>query len=67
MNKRIAKKKLKKAIKDMRNARKTGVAVMITTHAFVNEHGKECSPFDPGARFITYKKPQIKYFSDKVC
>ena len=61
MNKRIAKKKYKKALQTMETARKDGISVSIINQVFVDENGKECSPEDKGARMIILKRPRIKY------
>lgn len=61
MNKRIKKKKYKKALELIKTGRKTGVGVTITNQVFVDKNGKPCNPEDEGSRFITFKRPQIKY------
>lgn len=63
MNKRIAKKKYKKALDVMSHGRKKGISVTIKNHGFVDEHGKECDPLETvGARYIQFKRPKIQYF-----
>lgn len=62
MNKRIAKKNLKRAFKEMESSRGNGVSVIIKTQAYVDENGKECDPLEtPNARFIQLKRPKIQY------
>ena len=62
MNKRIAKKNLKKAFKEMESSRGNGVSVIIKTQAYVDENGKECDPLEtPNARFIQLKRSKIQY------
>lgn len=65
MNKRIAKKKYKKALEVLKIGRKTGVGVTITTRAFVDKNGKPCNLEDEGSRFITFKRPKIKYIKSE--
>lgn len=62
MNKRIAKKRYKKAIDAMLHGRKVGTSVLIKNMGVVDEHGKECDISEPGARAILFKRPQIQYF-----
>ena len=62
MNKRIAKKKLKQALKAMETGRQDGFSVMIKTQMYVDENGKECDPLEtPNSRFIYLKRPKIQY------
>ena len=71
MNKRIAKKNLKKAFKEMESrlgrifsviSRGNGVSVIIKTQAYVDKNGKECDPLEtPNTRFIQLKRPKIQY------
>ena len=61
MNKRIAKKKYKKALESIKDLSRKGVSISIMNQAFVDKNGKPCNPEDEGSRFITFKRPQIKY------
>lgn len=62
MNKRQAKKELKKAVNAILHGRKNGISVSIQTHGVIDENGKECDPMTTiGARYIQFKKPKIKY------
>ena len=63
MNKRIAKKKYKKALDVMNTSRRTGTRVLIINQAFVDKNGKPCNPQDEGSRFITFKRPKIQYIN----
>lgn len=63
MNKRIAKKKYKKALELMKNGRETGITVTIINQIYVDENGKTCNPQDKGSRLITLKRPKITYVS----
>lgn len=66
MNKRIAKKKLKKVMSIMTHGSKNGVSVIIKNQAYVDKNGKECNPLEnPGGRFILLKRPKIQYFRKK--
>lgn len=62
MNKRIAKKKYKKALEAMKNSVQTGVGVVIVKHNWVDKNGKPCEAMESGSRFITLKRPKIQYF-----
>ena len=65
MNKRIAKKNLKKAFKEMESSRGNGVSVIIKTQAYVDKNGKECNPLEtPNTRFIHLKRPKIQYIQN---
>lgn len=62
MNKRIAKKNLKKAFKEMESGRRDGLSIIVKTQAYVDKNGKECDPLEtPNARFIQLKRPKIQY------
>ena len=62
MNKRIAKKNLKKAFKEMESSRGNGVSVTIKTQAYVDKNGKECDPLETlNTRFTQLKRPKIQY------
>lgn len=61
MNKRIVKKKYKKALEAIKTSRKTGVAVVIINQIFVDENGKPCDAMKKGSRIITLKRPKIQY------
>lgn len=65
MNKRIAKKKFKKALRKMESGRGDGVSVVIKTQTYVDRNGKECDPLEtPNARFIHLKRPRIQYIQN---
>lgn len=62
MNKRIAKKRYKKAVEIMRTHKEYGLsAVMIITQICCDENGKPCDPMQPDARMIILKRPKIIY------
>lgn len=59
MNKRQAKKKLKKTMLYIKKyARKDGVNIIIKSQDFVDKNGKSCDPNQEDARFITLKRPK---------
>lgn len=58
MNKRQSKKRLNKALQDM----KKGKSLSIIVQAIVNKNGKPCNFYDEGARLILYKRPQIRNY-----
>ena len=62
MNKRIAKKKYKKALEIMKTSRKTGITVKIINQISVDTNGKICGAMEKGSRIITLKRPKILYF-----
>lgn len=62
MNKRIAKKKYKKALEIIKTSRKTGIGVTIINQIVVDENGKPCDVMEKGSRLITLKRPKIQYF-----
>lgn len=62
MNKRIAKKKYKKALDIAKTSRKTGIGVVIIGQIFVDENGKQCDAMEKGSRLIILKRPKIQYF-----
>lgn len=66
MNKRQAKKHLKKVFMKSKTSRKTGVGVAIITQGFVDKNGKKCSPNEEGARFIAFKRAQIRYYKRDI-
>lgn len=62
MNKRIAKKKYKKAVEIMKNPKEYGLsAAMIITQICCDENGQPCDPMQPDARMILLKRPKIIY------
>ena len=62
MNKRIAKKKYKKAVEIMKNPKAYGrAAVMIVNQVCVDANGRPCDPMQPDARMIILKRPKIIY------
>lgn len=63
MNKRIAKKKYKKALEVMKTSRKTGIGVAIINQIAVDKNGKQCDVMEKGSRIITLKRPKIQYFN----
>lgn len=67
MNKRIAKKRFKSAVRyAITQARKDGVVVIIKTQAWINEKGKECSRIEePNGKMITLKRPKVTYIKIK--
>ena len=66
MNKRIAKKKYKKAVEIMKNPKAHGLAaVMIVNQACVDTNGQPCDPMEnPNSRIILLKSPKIIYVRD---
>lgn len=58
MNKRQAKKRLNKALRDIR----AGKSISIISQAIVDKNGRPCNFYDEGARRILYKRPQIKNY-----
>lgn len=66
MNKRIAKKKYKKAVEIMKNPKAHGFAsVMIINQACVDTNGQPCDPREkPDSRIIRLKRPKIIYIRD---
>lgn len=58
MNKRQSKKRLNKALQDI----KKGKSLSIIVQAIVNKNGKPCNFYDEGARLILYKRPQIRNY-----
>lgn len=63
MNKRIAKKKYKKALEVMKTSKKTGIGVAIINQIAVDKNGKQCDAMEKGSRIITLKRPKIQYFN----
>lgn len=65
MNKRIAKKKYKKAVEIMKNPKAHGLAaVMIVNQACVDTNGQPCDSMEnPNSRMILLKRPKIIYQS----
>ena len=63
MNKRIAKKKYKKALEAMKTSKKTGIGVAIINQIAVDKSGKQCDAMEKGSRIITLKRPKIQYFN----
>lgn len=61
MNKRQAKKRLKKAIEMMKTSRKSGQGIYIKTQAYVDRYGRECDPMNGHGQFIILKRPKILY------
>lgn len=62
MNKRVTKKKYKKAVEIMKDPKAHGLAaVMIITQICCDENGKPCDPMQPDARMIILKRPKIIY------
>lgn len=63
MNKRIAKKKYKKAVEIIKNPKAHGLAsVMIINQACVDTNGQPCDPRkNPNSRIIHLKRPKIIY------
>lgn len=66
MNKRVAKKKYKKAVEIMKNPKAHGLAaVMIINQACVDKNGQPCDLMeDPNSRMILLKRPKIIYIRD---
>ena len=65
MNKRIAKKRYKRAVEMMKTSRKTGIGVMITNSIPVDKTGKPCEDHKKVAGTIILKRPKIQYFKSK--
>lgn len=63
MNKRIAKKKYKKALEVIKTSRKTGIEVTIINQIAVDKNGKPCDAMEKESRIITLKRPKIQYFN----
>lgn len=63
MNKRIAKKNIKKALEVMKTSRKTGIGVTIINQICVDKNGKPCDAMEKGSRLITLKRPKIQYIN----
>ena len=61
MNKRIAKKKYKQALEARKTARKMGISVVIINQMIVDKNGKPCDAQEKGSRWITLKRPKIRY------
>lgn len=62
MNKRIAKKKNKRAVEIMKDPKAHGLAaVMIINQVCVDKNGQPCDPMQPDARMIILKRPKIIY------
>ena len=61
MNKRQAKKYLKKTLQDMRN----GEPISIINQGLVDINGKTCDLKAEGARLIYYRRPRIKQYKNK--
>lgn len=61
MNRRIAKKKYKAALKKMETSAKDGITVSVVNQIFVDKNGKKCSFETEGARLIILKRPRISY------
>ena len=63
MNKRIAKKNIKKALDVMKTSRKTGIGATIVNKIAVDKNGNPCDAMEKGSRLITLKRPKIQYFN----
>lgn len=61
MNKRVAKKRYKKALE----MGKAGAGVVIINQMSVDKNGKPCDAMEEGSRLITLKRPKIQYYSKK--
>lgn len=64
MNKRIAKKRYKKALNATRHHIPGISTVSITNYIFVDRNGKECDPAQEDARFIKLRRPKIQYVKE---
>lgn len=64
MNKRIAKKRYKKALNAMRHHIPGISTVSITNYIFVDKNGKECDPAQKDARYIKLRRPKIRYVKE---
>lgn len=64
MNKRIAKKRYKKALNAMRYYIPGISMVSITNYIFVDKNGKECDPAQEDARYIKLRRPKIRYVKE---
>lgn len=66
MNKRVAKKKYKKAIEIMKDPKANGLAaVMIINQVCVDKNGQPCDPMETSnSRMILLKRPKIIYVRD---
>lgn len=64
MNKRIAKKRYKKALNAMRHYIPGISMVSITNYIFVDKSGKECDPAQEDARYIKLRRPKIRYVKE---
>lgn len=66
MNKRIAKKKYKKAVEIMKDPEVHGLAaVMIINSVCVDKNGQPCDPMEKlNSRMILLKRPKIIYIRD---
>lgn len=60
MNKRQAKKRLKKAIEVMKTSCKSGYEIFIKNQAYVDKYGRECDPTNCFGRLIILKRPKIQ-------
>lgn len=61
MNKRQAKKYLKKILQGMRK----GEPIAIINQGLVDKNGKPCDLKAEGARLICYRRPRIKRYKNK--
>ena len=61
MNKLIAKKRYKAALKQIETTINDGVSVSVINQVFVDKNGKECSPDTEGGRLIMLRRPKIVY------
>lgn len=66
MNKRVAKKKYKKALEVMKTSRKTEIGVTIINQIAVEKTGKLCDVMEKRSSLILLKHPKIQYFNAKV-
>lgn len=65
MNKRIAKKNIKKASEVMKTSRKTGIGVAIINQITVDKNGQPCDAMESGSRLIRLKRPRIQYVNQQ--